>query len=451
MIGQNYKIPDTETIQLVRDAYYKEGGFADGSYLTQYNTESDESYQFRQSTATCPSFVSVTVDSMLAPILGGIESVYENPILEAFVMDADGYGSNWENLRDEFALKADLDGCQIAMLDTESEQPSSIGEMMGMRTFPKVITISPLDITYYRMLGRGKFDYFIYSSYIDENANTVYGVYKSDNGGEFYYTKSESGHTDDLSDPQPVLVPPMIYAPKGYSDDYTLPTSNYANTARLQKAYYNNDSNIVVQTNKTSHVLLSYPGQFDDANAKFTAISLLEYSEMSNKAPAYITPPDTITRLMDWGKQKEYEAYTEQNLGILYTGSMASGESKKWSDSIRQQLLRDKSKRLADFVMVLLDSFLILTNQNVDGAYKLVFPVDFESLTEDKDLENLQKWDSINIAPENMIRLKKEALINHFSTASDEDKQAIIAAEDANDDMTDEPEEEIIIEDEENT
>jgi len=389
--------------QLLIDSYYGSGGYLDGSYLETSTAEDANKLEFRKRNASCPRFTKLAIDANLNPVINDVERDAENDLIDAFMKDCDGFGGDYADFITECARKADIFSYVIVLFSSPEREA----------------------ITKADLYNDNKIYSLVFASGYDENDNQIYSHYQLTKEGGIFWQDTDSRIDSNSMGAMPVIAEPFIFTFSSAKNRLSLPEPEYLSTAIAQKSYYNLQSLKVYQAFKTTFSFLTYNGDFQ--SGALGENSVLNYP-MGNNAPAFITPDDTMKVLEESAMEPlKRDCFTEVNLGILYAGENISGESKKWSDLIRQQNLMRKSNLIAKYDNLIISK--IADYLGVDAGYQCTYPSSFESLTMDQDLKEAREYIELGIAPENEVRIKERIGVQMFADASKEEKQEIKNAE----------------------
>jgi hypothetical protein len=414
-----------EQLLLLKNSYYGTGGYVDGSYIAKSPAENKDKYEIRRKSAVVAKWMQLAVDANLNPVINDVERITQSNIINAFLEDCDGFGNSYNDFMTQVAIDADVFGCSIVFIDSYAKQPSSLAEMMNARTFPFVVSVNPLELIDYCLHARGAFEFFVYKMGEDESGD-IFVYYENINGQHTLRKCRDVDGNGTIGSIYEMSFKPIIFTFNQYPDRYTLPMSKYYGIAQMQKEYYNQRSLINYQALKTTFSFLTYNGDVS-GNLVLGENSILQYPQGS-QAPSYIAPPNTMVTIEDSSMEgMKRDAFTEVNLGVLYAGDNVSGESKKWSDLIRQQNLMKKSNILAKFDTKLIENFCSALGIAFD--YSATYPSSFESLTMEQDLKEAQDYINLGIAPENEQRIKIRIGQQMFADAPPETKEEISNAE----------------------
>lgn len=421
---------DKKTLQLLKDAYWSIGGFKTGNYLQKAPKEATDKFTYRKEVTNYSNFTRPSVNNNLLDIFNGITQSTDNDIANQFLMDCDGNGTSYNDFNRVSAIKADLYGWVIHMLDTPVEQPDSVSEMKKERTFPRLYRLDPLDVIEYELVDNGKLHYFAWSS-VDSEGDTVYSIYYE---GKIYNDTLPLGVDSSLTpaelsrkEGRAVVAPPVVLTFNVAPDNNVLPVSSYLSVVYTNKAIYQLESLIQYQGLITSFSVLVYPGKLGPKGLIFGENNILQIpSDTANKAE-YLTPENTLERLREQINELRENIFISADLNLLYTSGTVSDAAKKRSDSLRQRVLKSKSSRMSNIDKLLMSYFFDIIKATDD--YSTSYPTDFESLTLSQRIVDAQNILELGISKENVVRVRNDILQQYFASSSEQDKSDIEDAE----------------------
>ena len=133
--------------QLLRDAYFGTGGFADGAYLVKHKREQVDKYKNRKALAYYLNYTATAVNSHVDPIFRQeIKRDWEgagSSLWEEYQANVDNAGTTIQGLAKRAATGAKLFGVNFIVTDNVAVQPATLGEAIQERNLPYSFIVEP--------------------------------------------------------------------------------------------------------------------------------------------------------------------------------------------------------------------------------------------------------------------------------------------------------------------
>lgn len=422
-----------QALLLQQDAYYFTGGFADGTYLRKHSRETAAEYSARCLAAHYQNFFAGVVDAGFAPVFGS-EPVREggSALYEVFAEDATTSGVSLTEAMAQATLQADLYGGVVVVMDAPAVLGLTLEEQLQARAIPYLYLVAPQEWEEYAFDRNGALAYFKYFVGVDDQGRELFRSFVRVPGGSAL-TWATIGDAPQARVPMPVF--PYFYQLGARPFAYELPISRWATLAGTAKTHFNLNSLVQTQEFMATFNILTFQGAKSDLT--LSENSVLFYPSGSEK-PDFISPkPETIEVLLGHLESLKEYIYQVSYQGLVMATASASGESKRWSDRMRQERLQWLARKVEGLERWVAESFAAW----VGGTPASVrYPATFEQLSLTEDIDNALKLIELGVAPENQVRVKTATLLAVFSDAEPKEKEAIAAAEAANTDYGPDPE-----------
>lgn len=414
------------TFQLLRDAYYGTGGFADGGHLVQHKRETLEKYQSRQELAYFLNYTAPAVNSHVDPIFrqeisrdwtGG-------KLWEQFVDDTDNAGTKIQGLAKRAALGAKLFGVNFIVMDNDPDQPATLAEVIEQRKLPYAFIVEPDRVVDARTDKFGRLTKFSYKEAKDDAEDdddynirtfTATGWYVTDKDGK-QIAQGKYGIK---------RVPVTIWASREMDPAVVFQPSEFASIAKANKAIYQLCSWLDEILQNQAFSVLIYPST-EGQSLVIGTNNVLGFSEDASHAPDFIAPPaDPAKMITDQIDRLIQEIYRMANL-TLVTGvqKQTSGVAKAWDFERTNQTLSDFAANCQAAEMDMADIFARWTAQDV--KYEVSYPTDFKIVDVADELDNAEKATSLQLGSTFLVEVAKKVLYAYMPDLDDKTFDAIV-------------------------
>jgi hypothetical protein len=214
----------------IAEALRGSGGFADGTALVQYASETDEQYKRRRVVAwyvnallpACQRFVGYIAKK--PPM-----RETQNPLLTAFLDDCNWRGDSLDVFWQGFMVDAKARGAMLLLVDMPRTLPADAASQIQQRAFPYLVPILPEHVIEYRMDARGMLEMIEIGATDEDGSALVRGW---DTAG-WWVRKGE-----DIIDAEPHPLgacPVLAFSESGEFPD----VGSFADIAGLSRRIYN--------------------------------------------------------------------------------------------------------------------------------------------------------------------------------------------------------------------
>ncbi len=438
-----YKNPQTvNQYKLMDDAYFEEGGFSDGTYLTPHQREMF--YTARRETSTYKNFVKPILDAMINPVFAAPipRTVDPNSLFASFITDTDNNGMTMDCLVSESIHTCIRHGQVFVIIDNfgATDQPETLQQARKDRVFPYAMIKTALDVTDYTLDKWGNLLTITFIAEKRKIGKDTIQLYRK-------WTMMDSQlvmKKGDIYIPvdEPVIhglgVLPVITVYRAPRRDKTklLVTPPYLGITKLSLGIYNKESEIRDLERAQSFSVLCVQSD-RGGNITLGSRNVLYIPVETTIAPQFISPnPSILVGLMVNAEKMRDDMYklAEQN-GVTAVRSEASGVAEAYKFFGHETVLQKGSQLSKDLDQAIFDLFCLYTNETPE--YKTEYPVDFAPGNISVEVDTLDRYLKQDLPAEaKALALKKWTRL----ILGDQDPEEVNEALEAIDEMA-EPEE----------
>lgn len=387
----------------LRDMYFSEGGFANGSYLHKFPRESDGStvngvvtpdfFGERKKRAHYENIFKPNLDAKVSAIFSKDQTrSIENEVVKTFVKNPTRRrGESMAEYQKRKLLNCKLYGAVFEVLDGSTVIPQT-GINDASDAFKKwAYILTPLQVYGYNIDNGGALDCLAYYEDIerqngDESESDVLRVWLKAVDGTIvtFLYKTEKAYD----------VRQLEYFPVDLIEDGTrydtskIAKSKYLGELSIAKAIYNTTSWFNDSFFKNCFSFLAINGRIS-SDVDLSNSSIFMYSGEGVNAPQYIAPPVAHLETMIKEVERMVQQLNSNMNSVLYISVMASGEARKEADKTRIQEQKQDARRLEEnedwLVNTALKNYLEFSEE-----YNVIYIKDYESLTKADEIEPLQ-------------------------------------------------------------
>lgn len=370
---------------LWKEAYYGNGGFESGYYLTQHTRESNTKYDKRREIAYFLNYVAPTVNAHVDPIFRKTitRTQNESEIFATFLKDADANGTSFENFMKYAAVNAKLNGVTFIVVDNVSAQPPTLAGVLKDRALPYVYIVEPGAVIDYVVTPQGRLTYF---SYLEPDPKVPFSYQiKIWTETEWKIDGGSSG-SNSLG-----VVPVIVFKSRTVAPNDIMPPSEFSSIVKTNLSIYNKCSWLDEILLNQTFALLTFPSGDPKALVLGTNNALGYDGTTSKHPPAFIAPPaDSAKTLMEEKAQLIQEIYRMANLSLV-TGvkTEQSGKSKEWDNEAKSDVLSNFAGNVEAADMKVVSLVEKWSKDNFD--YKCEYPRNFSIPDVANELDNALK------------------------------------------------------------
>lgn len=441
--SKDNKLADVNVYELLHDAYYGTGGFANGDYLVAHRRETVVKYESRKSIAYYLNYVAPVVNSHVDPIFKK-EPAREYPEgdkrFSAFMGDTDMLGTDMTSFMKRAALVSKLKGVAFLVVDSPKEQPTTLAKQLEERAFPYVYVVEPDMVTDYTLDRFGRIVSFTYKEPQDDTTMGSNGM-ATQKYNQRTWTKTTWTLTNDKGEEKESGVNPLNKVPiiplfsRKMVPGEILPMSEFYSIARANARIYNLCSELDEILRNQSFAILTYPGQKQPNSNQDVTVgteTMLGYSPEATNAPAFIAPPaDPANMIMSQIDRLIKEIYRMAALDSVVatvdgTQTKTSGVAKQWDFEKTNRMLADFATNCEDAEKAIVDLYNAWTNSNIE--YTATYGDDFGIDDVNEELDKATKALDLLIGGQFDVEIKKRLASIIFADLDDERFDAVIAA-----------------------
>ena len=405
------KTPCVDDYQLLKDAYYGSGGFADGSYLVQHKRERVDKYTTRRALSYYLNYVAPCVNSHVDPIFreeisrdwsGGAHKLFE-----AFVKDTDMNGTDIQEMAKRAALGAKLYGVNFMVMDNLSDQPDTVEKALQQRAFPYCYTVEPSRVVDYETDAYGRLTSFSYTEPVPDDEKTE--THRIDGKDEYNIrTWTTTGWKLTNGDGSKVLgsgehnlgrVPVVIWRSRDM-DRQIIQPSEFLSIVKTNNHIFQLCSWLSEILQNQAFSILTYPVESisgEKSNLIIGTDNALAFPADASNTPAFIAPSaDPATMITNQIDRLIQEIYRMANL-TLVTGvqKQQSGVAKAWDFERTNQTLSNFASNCQSSEEDMGALFALWVGS--DLTYTVAYPTDFALLDVADELTNAEMAVSLQL------------------------------------------------------
>jgi len=436
-LDKKKRAASTVNYQLLRDAYFGTGGFADGTYLEKHKRERKEKYDTRRRLAYYLNYTAPAVNSHVDPIfrqeIKRDWSGQGSALFEKFIDDVDMAGTTLQNFARRVALGAKLYGVNFVVVDNAADQPPTLGAAIETRALPYAYIVEPDRVVDYATDRYGRLVMFAYREPVDRDNNKADADYNvrlwTKTGWELW--DKERKKLLDSGQHNLGRVPVVVWSARELDPADILPPSEFGAIASTNLAIYQLCSWLTEILQNQAFSILVYPSN-ESTSLTIGTDNALQFPEDARHTPAFIAPPaDPAQMLADQIDRLVQEIYRMANL-TLVTGvkEQKSGIAKAWDFESTNQTLAGFAATCEAAEKKIAELFSLWTGQQID--YVVEYPCDFAIVDVAEELKNAQAAVDLNMGSRFNIEVAKKIMAAYLPKLDPETYDAIIADLEAN-------------------
>lgn len=397
---------------LLKDAYFGTGGFANGGYLSRHKRESTEDYQARRAAAYYQNYFAPIVNALVDPIfkkapMRDYQSSIDD-IVRDFLQDVDGSGTDMDTFMKRAAIMAKIYGVSFIIVDMARDaNAQNMQDLRKRRVYPYLRVTGPQEINgnTYGLDARGNLTYIEFRETAKINDGAVayrYCRYGLDGwkitGDDKIENAQGSYHLG--------RVPVIPVFSRMLEQKTMMPESDMSSIATMAKALYNHCSWLSEILRNQTFPLMTIPS-LDAKEIVVGNNNALGYSPDSTHEPKFIAPSSDPANIL----QKQIgiivqEMYRMASLSYMQSESAktSSGVARQWEfERTNQQLANFAANisRAEELVMQVFAHYL-----NTEITYTVTYPDDFGVADVEDDIKQAQEVLDLDLTP----GIKKEVL-----------------------------------------
>jgi len=397
---------ETRDYQGLKDMYYGEGGFKNGSYLEKFPRESEGGvdsagnvipnfYQNRKNRAHYENIFGPNIDAKVGAIFAKeqVRKIENTVVNETFIKQPTlRRGESMSEYQKRKLTNAKLYGSVFEILDGSSIVPESGADDTSDEFRKWAYIVTPLEAYGYNIDNGGSLDLLAYPESIDtRNGNTA----DSDDALRVWMKTIDGRYVTFKYDDETVTdekfldsYPVDLVEDNTRYDSSRIAQSKYIGEFSIARAIYNTTSWFNDSFFKNCFAFLAINGKIPN-DVDLSNSSTFMYMGEGVNAPAYVAPPVAHLETMIKEVERMVQQLNSNMNSVLHISVMASGEARKEADKTRIQQQKQDAKRLEEnehwLVNVALKNYIEFNEE-----YTVLYIKDYESLTKSDEIEPLQ-------------------------------------------------------------
>lgn len=433
-----------EDYKLLRDSYYGDNGFLDGSRIAKHPRETDQKLRSRREIAYFLNYVAPVVNSHVSPIFAKPhirDWKTTNALLSAFVEDVDLERTEIKQFMKSAAVVAKLFGTVYIVVDNfqDGEQPARLNDAANDRILPYAYLVHPKDVIAIEGSRTGGIEKFSYYDGKDDDGNRLVREWTREGwslkvGGSDGEILSQGSHGLGVVPVVPLHSRKSICM-DGVGDGRKPQTSEFLSIARANLRIFNLCSELDEILRNQTFSILTYPSK-DPRDLTIGTDSALGFDgEVLRFAPAFIAPPsDPAKLIMEQIDRLIKEIYRMAMLTHATGVSEAtSGIAKAYDYERTNQTLADFAGNLQEAERRIIEIFGVWIGQDIE--YNVQYPDDFGITDTEQEIRNAVALLDMNLNAQFVAAVKKRVARVMLANDPESDFDAVIT--EINNEITD--------------
>ncbi|WP_371366279.1 hypothetical protein SRRS_07090 [Sporomusa rhizae] len=423
------EITPIDDYNFLKDAYYGEGGFKDGSYLVPHPRETPEKYARRKALAYYLNYVAPVVNSHVNPVFRKEpeREWNDHALFSEFVKDADTLGTSFTRFMKRAALIAKLQAVAFIVIDNVSEQPGNMADVLKQRALPYAYIVQRNQVKEYKTNKAGRlieFSYTVASETSSSDTATDTWKWTTTTWSCQYANGEEITNNHNLG-----RLPVIPLYSKPMEPGKVLPQSEFYNIAKTNQRLYNLCSEIDEIIRNQAFNILIYPlpeGESDIKEIIVSTENVLGWDGSLPNQPGYIVM-DTgpLEQLRSERKDLIEEIYRMAELShVTGVETKESGIAKQWDFEQANQVLTDFALNCEEAERSVAEVFGLWTNSSVDLSCK--YSDDFGIVDVSAALDEVSKALDLQIGGKFNMEVKKKAAVVYLNDLPEDRFDAVI-------------------------
>lgn len=372
--------PRDSEYELLHDAYYGTGMFANGGALPKYSRESAQNYEYRKKLSYYLNHTGPILNASVDPIFKDeISRDYnKSEVFASFLENVDRLGTSLQEFMRFNATQAKLYGVMYIIVDNVTELGETMADMISKRQFPYLYAVEPKCVYNWRISEAGELEFFAYTSQVfDEegNAKTQFHEWTKTS----WVTKDENGKVIAQGEHNIGRIPVVQWFGRSSKKTDILPPPEFLSIARTNHQIYHQCSLLSQILSMQTFSILTLPDNGQNiGDITLGTNNVLMYPAESGHAPAFIAPDigpaqiliQTIKTLTD-------DMYRLSGINsVIGVQESKSGVAKQWDFERTNQRLADFSVQCENAEYDIIDLYELWTGETID--YKCDYPRNFK-------------------------------------------------------------------------
>lgn len=402
--------------ELLHDAYYGTGMFADGTAIQKHPRESEQSISYRRKMAYYLNYVGPIVNASVDPVFKDeINRDYGNSMMfDEFIQNVDRHGTTLQEFVRQNATLAKLYGVMYVVVDNVNEFGESLSTALTNRSMPFLTAVEPKQVVNWEFDERGALVKFAYATYI-HNANGTAQTRLHIWTPSTWRIEEQGGKLIGEGTHNIGRIPVVQWFGRAAKKTDILPPPECLSIAETNRHIYNLCSSLSqILFNQTFSVLTMPVNQNGLKDITIGTDNLLAYPIESGKAPQFIAPDKgpaevhmtQIDNLID-------EMYRMSGIdSVIGVQQAKSGVAKQWDFERTNQRLADFSVQCEEAELDIIDLYKAWSGDHIN--YTCEYPRDFKVNDITESLTQAQQAKDLNIESDIFVEEVVKKVIDSY-------------------------------------
>lgn len=425
--------------KLLLDAYFGDGGFADGSYLEPHKRERAENFEARKAKCYYLNYIAPVVDSHIDPVFkteAKRDYAAGDQLFDVFMDDIDKAGASIEDFMREAALLAKLTGVCFVVVDNDRLQPGpdgatpasiTVAEAVEKRQLPYAFVVTRDKVKKWKLDKRGGLIEFSYVEDEGESSEQDPTAKPRERGWTTteWYVKDETGKKIESGVNALGRVPVIPFHGRRVRNRFMVKSQFYS-CARANANIFNLCSELDQIITDVTFPILKYP-QKNLAELTIGTGNAIGWDGTANSGgPSYIAPPSepakVIMEQIDRLIKEIYRMATLSN--VMGVEQKASGVAKEWDFERTSEVLAALAAGCERVESEIVELYELWTNSKVN--YEVQYPEEFGIKDKTEAVEQADKALDLGIGGEFDRQVKKGVAAALFQHIEDDEYDLVM-------------------------
>lgn len=404
---------------LVRDAFYGNGGFANGSYLCKYDRETSENYNTRKNLAYYFNYTKPMVEGAVDPVFREYPTrttKVKDARWDEFLINVDGKGTAIDDFMASAALDAKLDGSVFIVVDNAMDDiADTLEESLEKRQFPYLYVLNQENVINYVVDKTGNLILFVYRQQYDivedETRKTITEQWTWT--VDKWKCEREGILTEGVNQIGQIPIIPLVGAKtEKRSRNALKPQSDFLQIAKINRAIYNACSELRQRNRSQAFSMLTYPVPEEENPNQYKELVAGHSNALLYKGstpPSWITPDQAPSDML----KNEIDMLVEgiyrmaERASVTGVQSQTSGIAKEWDNLTRMQSISAFSKVCQDAEHKIAEIFGAYIGKDLDAT--ITYSQDFGIVDKTAELNAITSALDLAIGGKFDTEVKKKA------------------------------------------
>ena len=401
----------------ISNAYYAEGGFNDGSYLTPYVRESN--FTNRKKISVYRNFLKPILDATVEPVFNKtITRETDNVLFGGFLKDVDVRGNDMNYNSHNCLRNSRLWGVNFTVMDNFKEQPETVNEALYDRKYPYVYTEPAYAVDSYKTDEFGNLTEitFKHNTEWEGKSGILYTTWDDMNTTKKTYVSNKV--VAEEVNKHGLGVIPVIATYIG-DNSQILPTPPLYSIGRLCQSIYDKDSEIRDQERAQAFSVFYIQTDTNTASIEMGAHNaiIIPASDEIKFTPGYTSPEPRILEMLMSNDEKLIASLYElaEQQGIIAVQKANSGIAASYKFISINNQLQTTAKTAVKYEEKLAKLFGLYIGEEVN--YEVQYPQTFDPIVSVDNFQNIQSLLNMGLGNDIKLEIKKvlaKQFLNHL-------------------------------------